>query len=169
MTREDDHSGPMITEKEVSLMSLLGSHSADIDIDIPSPLSDTDLAEIVNFEAASWAVELRGIARRSPARTSSPEVAPSSDQGLQSYDLILGVPPIYHQLSDGGAPFWATVALDLRKFLWENLSQKLTGREPTKTLFYELHGEAMAKQISSWVPGNYFVRKFVIRLLTYFI
>lgn len=155
--RREDPSAPMITDHESALFASYQLSSTDIDTDMPSPLSDSDLAQIINIEGASWAVDLRGVSYRSrlsSPRTSPPQVVDPSAPVLQKFDLILGVPPIYHKLTDAGAPFWASVVLDLRKLLWANMSQRLIGREPTKSLFTELNGKAVTRQASTWDPGS---------------
>lgn len=156
--RAGDSSTPMITESEIARSALLPAVDPDTDMapGPPSPLSDTGFSQLINLEAAAWAIELTD-AGYNPLSISPPN--PSSGQ-FQRPDLILGAPAIYHKLCAAGAPFWAAVSLDIQHCLWAKLSQKLSGREPSKTQFLDTYTEAISRQAtfcSTWVAGKLYI------------
>ena len=156
--RSGELSTPIITEHEANattrstLFTCWGLSNIEPDNRILSLLSDTGLSQIFDIDGASWAFELTA-ATQEPYPT-SPLHVHSSVQSPQFISSSPGYPDIYHRLCDAGAPFWVAVSLDIQHCLWSRMSQKLIGREPTKTLFHEVYCEAVARQTSASFPWN---------------
>lgn len=193
-TLEDIHyvsrRSPLMTQNEVrrsrSSSALITSgqdHTVDVNMTLPSPLSDSmELSDLINTEGASWFEEFGGIPYASPGPSSAtcfsnvfpsenvfpPRISPSASivsspsqarARPDSSASFLGFPAIYHKLANAGAPFWASVTLDVQNFVWAKMSQRLHGREPVKTLYFEVIGEAIQRRrffTVVWQRGNFY-------------
>lgn len=149
-----------------SLRSALFTDSAQPDVDVdmnegmPSPLSDSELTNILNLEAIEWAIEFTDVARpTSPTHpindandgSESPSVyhdQPSEPTLTRRFPAGKLLPNIYYRLRDAGSPFWAAVAIDIQHCTWAELSEKLCGREPTKKLFTTAYKGAISRQVT---------------------
>ena len=64
---------------------------------------------------------------------------------------------MYHKLRAVDAPFWAAISLDIQHCLWARMSQKFSGREPSKTQFLDTYTEAVTRQMAlplTWRAGE---------------
>lgn len=175
---------PMITEKDMAQSagaSVLFSTNSQLPVSAQpedsesnhdantltlSPVLDFELSQILNLEGTSWAVEFTDCLR---STLSEPHSHAASDSSAMMISPINGspeilmsprlLPTIFQKLREAKAPFWAAVSIDIQNCLWARVSQRLIGREPTKSQFIEVCTDAINRQTTTvspiWEAGKY--------------